>query len=183
FNACWVPGMDHASIATEAKVVNKLREEGIKKSDLSREEFMKHAWEWKNKHGGIILEQLKKLGASCDWERTTFTMDDSYYKAVIKIFIDLYNKGNVYRGLRMINWDPKAKTALSDEEVIHKVVQSKLYYVKYRVEGEENEWLTIATTRPELMPACVMVHIHPEDKRYKHLKGKTIITTIFLNLI
>ena len=135
FNACWVPGTDHASIATEAKVVRKLRDEGIKKSDLSREGFMEHAWEWTHKHGGIILEQLKKLGASCDWDRTRFTMDEKYYDSVIDCFIDLYDKGRIYRGVRMINWDPQAKTALSDEEVIYKEVQSKLYHVKYAIVG------------------------------------------------
>ena len=129
--ACWVPGTDHASIATETKVVKMLKEQGIEKSDISREEFLKHAWEWKEKYGGIILEQLKKLGASCDWDRTTFTMDDSYYKSVIKVFVDLYNKGYIYRGIRMVNWDPEGQTALSDDEVIHKEVRSKLYYIKY----------------------------------------------------
>jgi len=147
-NACWVPGTDHASIATEAKVVNKLQEEGINKADLTRDEFMKHAWEWKEKHGGIILEQLKKLGASCDWDRTKFTMDKPMYDSVIDVFVDLYEKGLIYRGVRMVNWDPKALTALSDEEVIHREVQSKLYYFRYQVEGEDT-WLTIATTRPE----------------------------------
>src|SRR4051812_9372336 len=134
-NACWVPGTDHASIATEAKVVAMLRERGIKKSDLSREEFLKYAWEWKEKYGGIILEQLKKLGASCDWDRTSFTMDPDYYEAVIDVFVDLHKKGHIYRGLRMVNWDPAGKTALSDDEVIHKEVQSKLYYIKYKIEG------------------------------------------------
>ena len=138
--ACWVPGTDHASIATEAKVVAMLRERGIKKSDLTREEFLKYAWEWKEKYGGIILEQLKKLGASCDWQRTTFTMDPEYYEAVIDVFIDLYNKGNIYRGLRMVNWDPVGKTALSDDEVIHKDVQSKLYYIKYAIEGSQDRF-------------------------------------------
>ena len=147
-NACWVPGTDHASIATEAKVVAKLRDEGIDKNKLSREEFMKHAWEWKEKHGGIILEQLKKLGASCDWERTKFTMDENMSESVIKVFVNLYEKGLIYRGIRMVNWDPKAKTAVSDEEVIYTEEQSKLYYLRYQVEGENN-YLTIATTRPE----------------------------------
>jgi len=147
YNACWVPGTDHASIATEAKVVQKLRKEGIKKSDLSREEFLEHAWEWKEKHGGIILDQLKKLGASCDWDRTRFTMDPKYSESVIDTFIDLYNKGKIYRGKRMINWDPSALTALSDEEVFYKEDSGNLYHVKYRVSGTEDEWLTIATTR------------------------------------
>lgn len=155
-NACWVPGTDHASIATEAKVVNHLKEKGIEKNNLSREAFLEHAWEWKEKHGGIILEQLKKLGASCDWDRTKFTMDEDLYESVIDVFIDLYNKGLIYRGVRMVNWDPSALTALSDEEVIHKEVQSKLYYIRYQVEGTENEWVTIATTRPETILAILL---------------------------
>ena len=146
-NALWVPGTDHASIATEAKVVAKLKAEGISKSDLTREEYLKHAWEWKEKHGGIILEQLKKLGASCDWERTNFTMDRHYYDSVMQVFIDLYRKGLIYRGVRMINWDPQAKTAVSDEEVIYREVNSKLYYVRYRIQ-DTDEGITIATTRP-----------------------------------
>ncbi len=174
-NACWVPGTDHASIATEAKVVAKLKEQGIEKSSLSREEFLKHAWEWKEKHGGIILEQLKKLGASCDWERTCFTMDEARYESVTDVFIDLYNKGLIYRGARMINWDPKALTAVSDEEVIYKEVHSKLYYVRYRVEGREDEWITIATTRPETILGDTAICVHPEDERYSHLKGKKIL--------
>ncbi|MCF6185515.1 MAG: valine--tRNA ligase, partial [Bacteroidales bacterium] len=173
-NACWVPGTDHASIATEAKVVNKLAEEGISKKDLSREDFMKHAWEWTDKHGGIILEQLKKLGASCDWDRTKFTLDKDLYKSVIKVFIDLYNEGLIYRGIRMVNWDPKAKTAVSDEEVEYKNEQSKLYYVKYKISGS-NEYITIATTRPETIIGDTGVCVHPEDERYKHLKGKKVI--------
>jgi len=177
-NACWVPGTDHASIATEAKVVNHLKEKGIEKNDLSREEFMVHAWEWKEKHGGIILEQLKKLGASCDWERTKFTMDKSLYQSVIDVFIDLYDKGLIYRGVRMVNWDPKALTALSDEEVIHKEVKSKLYYIRYQIEGISNEWLTIATTRPETILGDTAVCIHPEDNRFKHLKGKRVIVPL-----
>lgn len=177
-NACWVPGTDHASIATEAKVVNKLKEEGIQKNDLTRDEFMKHAWEWKEKHGGIILEQLKKLGASCDWSRTRFTMDDDLSEAVIDVFIDLYNKGLIYRGVRMINWDPKALTALSDEEVIHKEVNSKLYYVRYKVQDTDDEWLTIATTRPETILGDTAICVNPEDKRYTHLKGKTAIVPL-----
>src|SRR5215470_13663767 len=146
-NACWVPGTDHASIATEAKVVHMLRERGIKKSDLSRDEFLKYAWEWKEKYGGIILEQLKKLGASCDWERTRFTMDEKYYEDVINVFIDLYNKGYIYRGMRMVNWDPVAKTAVSDEEVIFKETKSKMVYVQYKYEEGEGA-LVVATVRP-----------------------------------
>jgi valyl-tRNA synthetase len=173
--ACWVPGTDHASIATEAKVVAMLREKGIKKSDLTREEFLKYAWEWKEKYGGIILEQLKKLGASCDWSRTTFTMDPAYYDAVIDVFIDLYNKGYIYRGLRMVNWDPVGKTALSDDEVNHKDVQSKLYYINYTIEGSTDEFVTIATVRPETIMADTAICINPNDERYKHLKGKRAI--------
>lgn len=169
--ACWVPGTDHASIATEAKVVAMLRERGIKKSDLTREEFLKYAWEWKEKYGGIILEQLKKLGASCDWDRTRFTMDPDYYEAVIDVFIDLYKKGYIYRGLRMVNWDPAGKTALSDDEVIHKDVPSKLYYIKYRIEGAD-EFVTIATVRPETIMADTAICVNPADKRYQHLIGK-----------
>jgi valyl-tRNA synthetase len=173
--ACWVPGTDHASIATEAKVVAMLREKGIKKSDLSREEFLKYAWEWREKFGGIILEQLKKLGASCDWERTTFTMDPSYYDAVIDVFVDLYNKGYIYRGLRMVNWDPVGKTALSDDEVNYKDVQSRLYYIKYAIEGLPKEFVTIATVRPETIMADTAICINPNDERYRHLKGKKAI--------
>ena len=173
-NALWLPGTDHASIATEARVVARLREDGIEKSQITREEFLKYAWEWKRKHGGMILEQLKKLGASCDWERTKFTMDDSMSESVIRVFIDLYNKGYIYRGVRMINWDPKAKTAVSNEEVIFKEVQSKLYYVRYKIVGKD-EWLTIATTRPETILGDTAVCVHPEDKRYKHLIGEKII--------
>jgi valyl-tRNA synthetase len=169
--ACWVPGTDHASIATEAKVVAMLRERGIKKSDLTREEFLKYAWEWKDKYGGIILEQLKKLGASCDWDRTKFTMDPDYYQAVIDVFIDLYKKGYIYRGLRMVNWDPAGKTALSDDEVIHKDVQSKLYYIRYKIEGSA-EFVTIATVRPETIMADTAICVNPADPRYLHLKGK-----------
>ncbi len=177
-NVCWVPGTDHASIATEAKVVNKLREEGIEKKDLSREEFMKHAWEWKEKHGGIILDQLKKIGASCDWDRTRFTMEDDLSEAVTDVFIDLFNKGLIYRGVRMINWDPKALTALSDEEVIHKEVNSKLFHVRYKVEGTDDEWLTIATTRPETILGDTAICVHPEDSRYTHLKEKRAIVPL-----
>jgi valyl-tRNA synthetase len=169
--ACWVPGTDHASIATEAKVVAMLRERGIKKSDLTREQFLQYAWEWKDKYGGIILEQLKKLGASCDWERTRFTMDPDYYDAVIDVFVDLYKKGLIYRGLRMVNWDPVGKTALSDDEVIHKDVQSNLYYIKYLIEGSK-EFVTIATVRPETIMADTAICVNPKDKRYQHLVGK-----------
>ncbi|MDR3226232.1 MAG: valine--tRNA ligase [Prevotellaceae bacterium] len=172
-NACWVPGTDHASIATEAKVVAKLREQGISKDDITRDEFLKHAWEWKEKHGGIILEQLKKLGASCDWRRTRFTMDDKLSEAVIETFIYLYNKGLIYRGVRMVNWDPVSKTAVSDEEVIHKDIDSKLYYLSYPVVGE-NTSLIIATTRPETIMADVAVCINPNDERYADMKGKKV---------
>ena len=171
FNAVWVPGTDHASIATEAKVVNYLKEQGIDKKKLTREEFLKYAWEWKEKYGGIILKQLRKMGCSCDWNRTAFTMDPNYYQAVIRVFIELYEKGNIYRGVKMINWDPKAKTALSDEEVIHKEVRSKLYYVKYKLEGSD-EFITVATTRPETILGDTAVCVHPNDPRYAHLKGK-----------
>ncbi len=173
--ACWVPGTDHASIATEAKVVAMLREKGIKKSDLTRQEFLKYAWEWKEKYGGIILEQLKKLGASCDWDRTTFTMDPAYYEAVIDVFIDLHKKGYIYRGMRMVNWDPAGKTALSDDEVIYKDVQSKLYYIKYAIEGSKDESVTIATVRPETIMADTAICINPNDERFKHLKGKKAV--------
>lgn len=176
-NALWVPGTDHASIATEAKVVAKLKSEGINKSDLTREEYLKHAWEWKEKHGGIILEQLKKLGASCDWERTNFTMDRHYYDSVIHVFIDLYRKGLIYRGVRMINWDPQAKTAVSDEEVIYREVNSKLYYVSYRIQ-DSDEWITIATTRPETILGDTAVAVHPDDKRYKKFHGKKVIVPL-----
>lgn len=179
-NACWVPGTDHASIATEAKVVQMLRERGIKKSDLSREEFLKYAWEWKEKYGGIILEQLKKLGASCDWDRTRFTMEPKLSEAVIDVFIDLYNKGLIYRGLRMVNWDPQGKTALSDEEVIHKEVQSKLYYIKYYMADGSGEFVTIATTRPETILADVAICVNPTDERFTHLVGKKALVP-FLN--
>ena len=172
--ACWVPGTDHASIATEAKVVKMLREQGIKKGEIGRDEFLKHAFEWKDKYGGIILEQLKKLGASCDWDRTRFTMDEGYYKAVIKVFVDLYKKGHIYRGYRMVNWDPEGKTAVSDEEVIHKEVNSKLYYVRYQIAGTE-DYVTIATTRPETILADTAVCVNPEDERFRHLIGKKAI--------
>ena len=173
-NACWVPGTDHASIATEAKVVAKLKSEGIEKRFISREKFMEHAWEWTNKHGGIILEQLKKLGASCDWDRTLFTMDDKRYDSVIKVFVDLYNKGLIYRGVRMVNWDPQARTAVSDEEVYFTEEQSKLYYVRYKVVGW-NDYVTVATTRPETILGDTAVCANPNDERYRHLKGKKVI--------
>jgi len=173
-NACWVPGTDHASIATEAKIVAKLKTEGINKNSLSREEFLRYAWEWKEKHGGIILEQLKKLGASCDWVRTSFTMDKTLSQSVIKVFIDLFNKQLIYRGVRMVNWDPKAKTAVSDEEVVYREEQSNLYYVRYKIEGTE-DFITIATTRPETILGDTAVCVHPLDKRYTHLIGKKAI--------
>ncbi|MBT8273422.1 MAG: valine--tRNA ligase [Bacteroidia bacterium] len=177
YNACWVPGTDHASIATEAKVVDKLKQEGIEKTDISRDEFLKHAWEWTHKHGGIILEQLKKLGASCDWERTKFTMDEDLSEAVIDVFIDLYKKGLIYRGYRMINWDPVAQTTLSDEEVQHVEQTDKLYYVKYQIEGEDS-FVTIATTRPETILGDTAVCVNPNDDRFKHLKGKKVVVPI-----
>ena len=177
FNACWVPGTDHASIATEAKVVQKLAKEGIQKNDLTRNEFLEHAFDWKEKHGGIILEQLKKLGASCDWERTKFTMDDKMSESVIKVFVDLHQKGLIYRGVRMVNWDPSAQTALSDEEVIHKEVNSKLYYIKYEIEGN-NETITIATTRPETILGDSAICVNPNDERYTHLKDKKAIVPL-----
>jgi valyl-tRNA synthetase len=180
--ACWVPGTDHASIATEAKVVTMLRERGIKKSDLTRDEFLKYAWEWKEKYGGIILEQLKKLGASCDWDRTKFTMDPDYYDAVINVFVDLYAKGHIYRGLRMVNWDPAGKTALSDDEVIHKDVQSKLYYINYKIESS-NDFITIATVRPETIMADTAICVNPKDARYKHLKGKNVLIPLISRAI
>ena len=178
FNAVWVPGTDHASIATEAKVVAYLKEQGIDKKDLTRDEFLKHAWEWKEKYGGIILKQLRKLGASCDWDRTKFTMDPEMSESVIDVFVDLYNKGKIYRGVRMVNWDPKALTAVSDEEVIYKELQSKLYYVRYQIEGEENEYITIATTRPETILGDTAICMHPEDERYAKYKGKRAIVPV-----
>ncbi|MFH5834046.1 valine--tRNA ligase [Halalkalibaculum sp. DA384] len=177
YNACWVPGTDHASIATEAKVVNKLREEGITKADLTREEFLEHAWDWTHEHGGIILEQLKKLGASCDWERTRFTLEDDLYESVIDCFIELYERGYIYRGKRMINWDPEAQTALSDEEVIHREQQSKLYHVRYDIVGEDAS-VVIATTRPETILADTAVCVNPDDPRYQSLIGKKAIIPI-----
>ena len=176
-NACWVPGTDHASIATEAKVVAKLRAEGIDKNSLTRDEFLAHAWEWKEKHGGIILEQLKKLGASCDWERTAFTMDEALSASVLKVFVDLYKKGYIYRGVRMVNWDPQAKTAVSDEEVLYREVQSKLYYLKYFIDGEDG-FVTIATTRPETILGDTAVCVNPNDPRYTNLKGKRLIVPL-----
>ncbi len=176
-NACWVPGTDHASIATEAKVVAMLKEKGIEKKDLSRDEFLKYAWEWKEKYGGIILDQLKKLGASCDWERTRFTMEDDLSDAVIDVFIDLHKKGHIYRGTRMVNWDPAGLTAVSDEEVIHKEVDSTLYHVRYKVQNSD-EYITIATTRPETILGDTAVCVNPMDTRYFHLHGKNIIVPI-----
>ncbi|PIV60158.1 MAG: valine--tRNA ligase [Bacteroidetes bacterium CG02_land_8_20_14_3_00_31_25] len=181
-NACWVPGTDHASIATEARVVEKLKEQGIDKKSLTRDEFLKHAWEWKEKHGGIILEQLKKLGASCDWERTSFTMDEKLSESVINVFIKLYNKGLIYRGIRMVNWDPQAKTAVSDEEVLYREEQSNLYYVRYKIVDSEN-FITIATTRPETILGDTAVCVHPEDERYAHLKGKKVIVPLVNRIV
>ncbi len=177
FNACWIPGTDHASIATEAKVVAKLKSEGVNKSDITREEFLTHAWDWTNKYGGTILEQLKKLGCSCDWDRTRFTMEDKLSQQVIKSFVDLYNKGLIYRGYRMVNWDPEAKTNISDEEVIFKEQNGKLYFLKYKIEGSE-EFLSVATTRPETIFGDTAVCINPNDERYVHLKGKNVIVPI-----
>jgi valyl-tRNA synthetase len=177
FNACWVPGTDHASIATEAKVVAKLKAEGINKNDLTREEFLKHAWEWTHKYGGTILEQLKQLGCSCDWDRTKFTMDPDMSASVIKSFVDLYNKGQIYRGYRMVNWDPEAKTTLSDEEVVFEERQGKLYYIRYQIEGTQ-DFLTVATTRPETIFGDTAICINPNDERHTHLKGKKAIIPI-----
>lgn len=177
YNACWVPGTDHASIATEAKVVAKLKSEGIDKNDLTRDEFLQHAWDWTNKHGGIILQQLKKLGASCDWERTKFTMDEKMSASVIRVFVDLYEKGLIYRGYRMVNWDPQAKTTLSDEEVIYEERNGKLYYLRYKIEGSD-DYLTIATTRPETILGDTAICINPNDERFGHLKGKKAIVPI-----
>ena len=177
-NACWVPGTDHASIATEAKVVNRLAERGIKKTDLTRDEFLKHAWEWTDEHGGIILKQLRKLGTSCDWERTAFTMDEERSESVIKVFCDLYEKGLIYRGVRMVNWDPKAQTALSDEEVVYKEEHSKLYYLKYRVEGDESKYAVVATTRPETIMGDTAMCINPHDPKNQWLKGKKVIVPL-----
>src|SRR6185503_15137347 len=191
YNACWVPGSDHASIATEAKVVQMLKEKGIDKNKIGREEFLKYAFEWKEKYGGIIYNQIERLGCSVDWDRVNFTMDDHYYKAVIKVFVDLYNKGLIYRGARMINWDPAAKTALSDEEVEYKELQGKLYYVKYLVADSESgvqssesgthnselnnqNYIAIATQRPETIMGDTAVCVNPTDERYAHLKGKKV---------
>ncbi len=177
-NACWVPGTDHASIATEAKVVNRLAERGIEKSSLTREDFLKYAWEWTDEHGGIILKQLRKLGASCDWDRTAFTMDEERSESVIKVFVDLYRKGLIYRGVRMVNWDPKAQTALSDEEVIYKEEQSKLYYLRYRVVGDESKYAVVATTRPETIMGDTAMCINPNDPKNQWLKGKKVIVPL-----
>ena len=177
FNACWAPGADHASIATEAKVVKRLADQGIKKTDLSREEFIKHAWDWTHEYGGIILEQLKRLGASADWERTAFTMDEERSRSVFDVFVDLYNKGLIYRGVRVVNWDPAAQTALSDEEVIYKEQQGKLYYLRYFVEGE-NRYVVVATTRPETIMGDTAVCINPNDERYRDLVGKSLIVPL-----
>ena len=182
FNACWVPGTDHASIATEAKVVAKLKSEGINKSDITREEFLKHAWDWTEQYGGTILEQLKKLGCSCDWDRTRFTLEDKLSQQVIKSFVELYNKGLIYRGYRMVNWDPEAKTNISDEEVIFKEQNGKLFYLKYQIEGSE-EFLSVATTRPETIFGDTAVCINPNDERYQHLKGKNVIVPIVNRVI
>ena len=181
-NACWVPGTDHASIATEAKVVNKLAAQGIKKTDLTRDEFLKHAWEWTDEHGGIILKQLRKLGASCDWDRTAFTMDEIRSESVLKVFVDLYNKGLIYRGVRMVNWDPKALTALSDEEVIYKDEHSKLYYLRYFIEGED-KYIIVATTRPETILGDTAVCVNPNDPRYSFLKGKKVIIPLINRVV
>ncbi|RGN31283.1 valine--tRNA ligase [Bacteroides oleiciplenus] len=183
-NACWVPGTDHASIATEAKVVNKLAAQGIKKTDLTREEFLKHAWEWTDEHGGIILKQLRKLGASCDWDRTAFTMDEKRSESVLKVFVDLYNKGLIYRGVRMVNWDPKALTALSDEEVIYKEEHGKLYYLRYKVEGDsEGGYAVVATTRPETIMGDTAMCINPNDPKNEWLKGKNVIVPLVNRVI
>ena len=183
-NACWVPGTDHASIATEAKVVNKLASEGIKKTDLTRDEFLKHAWAWTDEHGGIILKQLRKLGASCDWDRTAFTMDEKRSESVLKVFVDLYNKGLIYRGVRMVNWDPKALTALSDEEVIYKEEHGKLYYLRYKVEGDpEGRYAVVATTRPETIMGDTAMCINPNDPKNAWLKGKKVIVPLVNRVI
>ena len=181
-NAIWVPGTDHASIATEAKVVNKLAQQGIKKTDLSREEFLKHAWDWTHEHGGIILQQLRKLGASCDWDRTAFTMDEKRSQSVIKVFCDLYEKGLIYRGVRMVNWDPQAKTALSDEEVVYKEQNGKLYYLRYKIEGEDG-YAIVATTRPETIMGDTAMCINPNDPKNTHLKGKKVIVPLVNRVI
>ena len=181
-NACWVPGTDHASIATEAKVVNRLAQQGIKKTDLTRDEFLKHAWGWKEEHGGIILKQLRKLGASCDWDRTAFTMDEKRSESVLKVFVDLFEKGLIYRGVRMVNWDPKALTALSDEEVIYKEEHSKLYYLRYKIEGED-DYAVVATTRPETIMGDTAMCINPNDPKNQHLRGKKVIVPLVNRVI
>lgn len=181
-NACWVPGTDHASIATEAKVVNRLAQQGIKKTDLTRDEFLKHAWEWKEEHGGIILKQLRKLGASCDWDRTAFTMDEKRSESVLKVFVDLFEKGLIYRGVRMVNWDPKALTALSDEEVIYKEEHSKLFYLRYKIEGEDG-YAVVATTRPETIMGDTAMCINPNDPKNQHLRGKKVIVPLVNRVI
>src|SRR4026207_1920963 len=188
YNACWVPGSDHASIATEAKVVQMLKEKGIDKNKIGREEFLKYAFEWKEKYGGIIYNQIERLGCSVDWDRVTFTMDDDYYKSVIKVFVDLYNKGSIYRGARMINWDPVAKTALSDEEVEYREVPGKLFYVSYKVVDENGKDdsvgnITIATQRPETIMGDTAVCVNPTDERYSHLKGKKVIVPLVNRLV
>ena len=177
FNACWVPGTDHASIATEAKVVNKLKNEGIDKTDIGREAFLEKAWDWTHEHGGIILEQLKKLGCSCDWERTKFTLDEDMSKSVIKVFVDLYEKGLIYRGFRMVHWDPEAQTTLSDEEVIYEEKQGNLYHIAYAVENSD-EKVVVATTRPETLFGDTAVAIHPNDERYANFHGKKAIVPL-----
>ena len=183
-NACWVPGTDHASIATEAKVVNKLAQQGIKKTDLTRDEFLKHAWDWTHEHGGIILKQLRRLGASCDWDRTAFTMDEARSKSVIKVFVDLYNKGLIYRGVRMVNWDPKALTALSDEEVIYKEEHGKFYYLRYYIDGDaEGRYAVVATTRPETIMGDTAMCINPNDPKTQWLKGKKVIVPLVNRVI
>ena len=182
YNACWVPGTDHASIATEAKVVAKLKEEGIDKNSLTRADFLKHAWDWTDEYGGVILQQLKKLGCSCDWDRTKFTLDPDMYESVIKVFVDLYNKGLIYRGYRMVNWDPEAQTTLSDEEVIFVEKPGFLYHIAYQV-VDSDEQVIIATTRPETLLGDTAVCIHPDDERYQHLKGKQVIVPIANRII
>ena len=177
YNACWIPGTDHASIATEAKVVNKLKNEGINKTDLTRDEFLKHAWSWTEEHGGLILQQLKKLGCSCDWDRTKFTLDNDMSESVIKVFVDLYNKNLIYKGFRMVNWDPEAQTTLSNEEVIYEEVNSKLFYIDYKIIGS-NESITVATTRPETIFGDTAIAINPDDKRYSHLKNHKVLVPI-----
>ena len=176
-NACWVPGTDHASIATEAKVVQKLADQGVKKEDLTREEFLKHAWKWTNEHGGIILEQLKKLGCSCDWNRTKFTLDEPMTESVLRVFVDLFERGLIYRGFRMVNWDPEAQTTLSDEEVVYEEKQGNLYHIAYQVVDSEDT-VTIATTRPETLLGDTAVAVHPDDQRFTHLHGKKVVVPI-----